>query len=322
MHVHPAIAALRANPGLQRRAQSRLDKAHKDWLTSGATQDLQNELLLYGEGAELEQLSCLQTLITDHSMADEMVRTHRHAMIKALRQEPLGEVPLRQTTSAGFSRLQLIKGGNAVLSLCAYEPAPYSGPPNLVQFADCELHELVLAGGARGQFHQLNGRKAYRTLCSKSHHWRNGDTITCRALRSTRQIVTVSETLLVLQLTRTPQSPLPTLELALPSGEKLRQISGDKKASEQLMALGVLGALGDHEALTPMEHFAVECGNDEDARWEAVRQLIARDSERGMVLLDRLVQQADDPLQTPAMRLRQQILDAYPILIKTPKGLQ
>ena len=120
--------------------------------------------------------------------------------------------------------------------------------------------------------------------------------------------------MLVLQLTRAPQAPRPSCEYRLSDGALVRESSGDKGASEQVMALGVLGAMGAATALAPIADFARQDGHDRDARWEAVRQLLALDSTAGFALLSQLAERGADTLSRPAARLREQLIAAYPQL--------
>ena len=320
MHVHPAIAALRANPALQRRAQAQMAAAREAGLASEIAKGVHSDLLQYGKGAELSTLSELSLVMTDQVAAQRLIKGQNDPLIAALRREPLGEVPLRQTSSAGFARMQLLEVGGVTLSLCIYEPAQHSHEPSCVQFADCEVHELVLAGEARGQSHQLIARGGRLALQTQSRNWRRGNTITCYASCNARQILQVHETMLILQLTRSPDQPPSTVELSLPDGELIREVSGNKRASEQVMALGVLGALEDVSAISAMIEFAHRTENDVDARWEAVRQTLSLDSEHGLALLRSLAECAGDPLSKPSRALSDQLLCEFPILSAPAKG--
>ena len=94
----------------------------------------------------------------------------------------------------------------------------------------------------------------------------------------------------------------------------MQQSSGDRRASEDVMALGVLGALDYETARGPMREYALDPVRDKDARWEAVRQLLAQDSARGFALLGELAATVDDPLAVPANALREQLVAAEPAL--------
>lgn len=318
MEIHPDIAALRADKALQCSVGSAMDAAHARWLEREDVSELAAALLAYAGGADLTEAAPLARLLSDVERACTFVGELTAHFIKTLRDQPLGEVPLRHASSEGFARLQLLQRGGAVLSLCVYEPTNKTGharEPQAAQFADCEAHELVLAGGANGYLRRLEfGANGAAEVISRPTHWNAGVAIVSAPRREARQIVAVEQSLLVLQLTRTPSSPLPTVEYSLEDAALIRQSSGDRRASEKFMALGVLGALGDRRALTPMCDFALTKGEDKDARWEALRQVLAMDTGEGMTLLAALAGRTGDALAKPARDLRETLFQSQPAL--------
>jgi hypothetical protein len=94
----------------------------------------------------------------------------------------------------------------------------------------------------------------------------------------------------------------------------IKSASGDKTASRDMLALGVLGALAYSPSLDAMERTARDDDRAPDLRWEAVRQSLALDPARGFAMLNRLAERASDELREPAKRLRHQLLVAYPQL--------
>jgi len=125
--------------------------------------------------------------------------------------------------------------------LSAYEPLHHGARPESALFVDQERREIVIEGRARGQVHRLNGEGA---LTSRAVKWQTGSVIGTKARIETRQVTDVDETLVLLQLTRSPRKPAPTRQIALGNGQTLALASGDKSASEAVMALAVLGAMG------------------------------------------------------------------------------
>ncbi len=277
--------------------------------------EIARDLSHYARDADLASLPALTRVMQDYGHARRVLGAMFGAFMGGIRQQQLGEVPFRHSSSPGFSRLQLLQSGGAVLSLCVYEPLDTPCPPVTAQFADCELSELVLAGAAKGHFHRLErtipGEHAVRTSACR---WKAGDTISPAARTEARQFEQVEQSLLLLQLTRTPAQPCPTREVRIDDGALVREASGNRRASEQLMALGVLGALGRPDTIAPMIAFARNEANDRDARWEAVRQTLAMDAAQGFSLLCAVAQSADDDLSQPAAALKEQLLDAQPIL--------
>lgn len=316
MHVHHAIAALRADPVLQRRTNAAMSRALSDWLRREPVALLQDCIARFAAGADLVSLPELAMLMHDHRAAKSFVDGILAAFIAEIRQEPLGEVPFRHSSSAGYSRLVLMRRAGVTLTLCAYEPLKCAREPESAQFVDCERYEIVLNGRVRGVFHRLlkNGE-----VEAEAREWGQGDTIHCQPGCESRQFIEVGQSVLLLQLTRAPAHPQPTLVYRLTDSALIQQSSGDKRASEQVMALGVLGALGRKEAITPMITFATDLARDMDARWEAVRQVLALDSGYGLTLLADLSRRSDDPLAKPAGKLRQDLLKSYPALSQTQK---
>ncbi|WP_299191826.1 hypothetical protein [uncultured Erythrobacter sp.] len=311
MHVHPAVAALRLDPGSQRRSRARMEAAKCDWLASES--EVAAALSAYDGGGALVGYPALAVLMGEVDAAREFVDGFVRRFIAAQREATLGEVPLRHSSSAGFARLQLMQSGTAVLSLCVYEPVAEPKAAQTARFVDCELQEMVIAGSGRGRVHRLElGDKAPARISTFERQWRAGDHIVQQPLNEAREFVDVGQSLLVLQLSRTPKSPRPSREYRLDNGALMQQISGDKRASEQLMALSVLGALEHCEALGEMDSFARDPANDRDARWEALRQTLALDTGRGMELLASFG--PGDPLAHAAAELRAQLIASHPAL--------
>jgi len=311
MHVHPAVTALQGHPALQRRSQAFMDTTLAAWLDGGHVQALRGELARYDRGNALEHLPGLRLLITDHGEATDFAQHFCSILIEVLRAEPLTQVPLRHSANGGYSRLQLLQSGGVALSLCAYEPSEPQVPMT-AQFVDSEVRELVLAGNVQGLMHSIEGGGT--KLRTRPKEWRAGSQITGRPRLDARHFVRVGETALVLQLTRTPAQPMPIREHSLIDGALIQQTSGDKRASEQVMALSVLGAMEHRAAIGAMVGFAGEADRDSDARWEAVRQVLALDSVCGLSLLAQLGSSTDDPLSEPANALRDSLFAANPQL--------
>ena len=80
------------------------------------------------------------------------------------------------------------------------------------------------------------------------------------------------------------------------------------------MALGVLGALQDHDPMEMMEETALNSTEDLDVRWEAVRQALGLEPSKGLDLLQPLANGKAAPLAEPAKALSLQLLHAQPEL--------
>ena len=315
MHVHPLIAALRSDPASQRRSQAVMEDSIAAWRSGEQVAALESDLRSFGCGASLGDLPALETLMFDHKRAIGFADRFNQAVIAGLHREPLGEAPLRHTLRDGFSHLQLMQSGGATLSICAYEPVVDPRQPVSAQFADCEIFEIVVSGEARGEFYNLEplGSGAVR-IETTPMLLIAGDRVHRRARQDSRQLLTVTRSLLALQLSRVPKTPGPAYEYRLSDAALINQVSGDKKASEKMMALAVLGALGHRDGLGAMDAFATNSDHDLDARWEAVRQILAMDTQRGMDLLGRLASMKADALAQPASNLIQHLHTIEPAL--------
>ncbi|MGB3469808.1 MAG: hypothetical protein WBA51_03180 [Erythrobacter sp.] len=309
MIVHPAIAALRGSPHPQRcAAQANAEaiaQVKSEWMSQAGVQAVQADLRRYARGAALEDCEDLAALIRDHARAKRFVDAICTRIIAALTAQPLCEVPFRYTVSRGLSTLQLLQEGTAKLTVSAYEPVADIQAPDSAMFADRKTVEMVVSGSAQGAFHCVDDDGH---LTSKSTLWRAGDCVEARPLNEARQIVSVEKPLVMLQLVREPQSPAPLHEVSLKDGRVLRVASGDKSASRAVMALGVLGALGDRRSLDAMAQTVCNLAEDAQVRWEAVRQTLGLDARHGLAILDELSARPADPLSAEAERLKQTLL--------------
>lgn len=307
MHIHRDIAALRSDFPAQRRLQAAFKRASDAWHLSEPVAEFRRALAGYADDGVLANHPTLANLVGNHAAAQGFADDFIVRFVAALRAEPLGEVPFGHSTGAGFSRMQLLNCDGATLSICAFEKRPEADPPQAVRFVDCETHEIILAGSAQGALYRRLG-----TLTCEDREWRAGDVISCQAMTGSRHFQKVDTTLLVLQLTRKPVRPAPSIELRLTDGALLREVSGDKCASEQVMALCVLGALGSDPA--PLVQFARDTGHDREARWEALRQVLSIDSARGFALLCEIAGEQADTLARPAADLRAKLAADHPQL--------
>ncbi|MEO0699120.1 MAG: hypothetical protein AAFY81_05300, partial [Pseudomonadota bacterium] len=299
----------------QRRAvaanKAAMEQAHKAWLDRADICRVREELSRYGSGAELEACEALRSLTHDHERAAAFVEALIGPTLGVLQTHPLAEVPYRFKVSQGLATLQVLDASGATLSLLAYEPLEDAQAPQSALFSDRDINDIVVSGSAHGVVHTLGEAGA---MSSRSMHLAPGDCLATKARIGVRRILRVERTLLLLQLAREPQRPRPVREIALDTGVELRTASGDKSASQAVMALSVLGALKDYGALNVMHAAALNRDEDPDVRWEAVRQTLGLGAMRGLEALDTLARREDDPLSAPALALRDQLLATQPDL--------
>ncbi len=312
MIVHPDIAALRSDPVSQRRIAARMQHARQEWLSDRTTKEVTRALSHYNDGCDLDACQALSDIFSDRVKAMEFAGVWITALLDALRAEELGEAPFRYRTSPGVSSIQILQSGQASINLVVYERSDCANGdvPQTAMFADCESDEIVLSGTAIATCHTLDEKAVGATkLDTIKLSLTAGDRITLKGKRQARQIISVGGLMVLLQLSRTPDAPAPSREFSLSDGQLLRSVSGDKAASQRLMALAVLGALdnGEEAARGAMRSAALDKAEDMDVRWEAVRQTLALDTQHGLDLLDACAGDSSDALAQPARQLSGQL---------------
>lgn len=305
MIVHPVIAGLRSRPA----SQPTLDTALADWRSTPATCAVHAALAAFGKGAALDAVPDLARLLSDPAAASDLAQGFIAPVMEALTAEPLAQLPLRHSATPGIARIRLASSGRANLALAAYALRENRQPASVL-FEDGEAHEIVLAGAGQALFHCLGARG----LESRAVACLPGTRLARGGASEARQFVAVTRPMLVLQLVREAVSPAPSREISLPDGRLLQHISGSKQASQQMMALGVLGALEHRPALGPMTQLARDTAATRDLRWEALRQVLGLDTAQGLALLEALAARSDDPLREPAARLLRDLVAAHPAL--------
>lgn len=305
MLVHPDVARLRkALP-----AQPLTDAALAAWRARADVTAVQAALARHDAGAGLAELPELARPLDEAEAARALVEGFVTPLTAALRAEPLAQLPLGHSATPGMARLRLASHGRTALTLAAYAPRARAVPVSAL-FDDGAAHEIIVAGAGSALIHRLERGK----LSSAEITLTPGTRLTRRSADDARQIIAVTQPLLVLQLTREAAAPAPSREVALADGRVMTTISGCKRTSQQVMALGVLGALGHAPAVPAMAEVARDQSAARDLRWEALRQCLAMDTAQGLAVLAALAGDADDPLHTPAAALQQQLLASRPEL--------
>ncbi|KPF64826.1 hypothetical protein IP79_00895 [Porphyrobacter sp. AAP60] len=263
----------------------------------------------FHQGAAFEDLPFLVRLMRDHAAARAFADALITPFLAALRAEPLAQLPLGHSSAPGMARLRMATHGRAGVTLLAIAPRARAMPVSVL-FEDCEAHEIILAGECEAAVHrrEAGGLVSEVQLCSA------GTRFNRKGPDAARQIIAVARPLLVLQLTREPDHPQPSQEIATADGALLKVISASKASSQHMMALGVLGALEHHAALHPIARLAKDAAADRDVRWEAMRQCLALDTGEGLAVLAALARDPGDALQAAACALQRQLLAAHPDL--------
>ena len=321
MHIDPRIAALRNDPVSQRQLQVVVDAARSEWRKHPQVAAILHDLEAYGKGKTLGELERLSRLLTDYSTASVWVEGWTAHFTRCLATNPLALMPMRQNRSDGFSSLQLATCAGAAISLAVYEPRESPLKPRSALFTDVEQHEIVLVGAAKGVVHRIHSEACRSAkINSQFHDWSSGSRIVLSGANETRQVLEVKQTLLVLQLIRTPERPGLTREYALGTGTLLMQSSGEKRVSQDEMAMAVLSAMDRSDAAPAIADLGRS--GPKHRRWEAVRHSLALDTLEGMRLLEEIAQDRDDPLQRQALELESQLKTTYPQLANAARAEQ
>lgn len=310
MHVHPDIAARRGDKLAQRRIRKAMIDAKLAWQGNPSVKCISQDLERYAKGRALDACPSLHSIIFDRTEAMRTVSAWIEPILAALRDHPLGEAPHLYRCSPGLASVQLLTAGRAALNVVAYERRAEPRTPVSAVFADREATEMVLSGIASVTYHRLEGETG--PVETSDMHWKPGMRIEMCGARHARQVVAVESTLLLLQLTREPDEPRATREFRLSDGALLQTVSGNKAASQRVMALAVLGAMGHGPALDAMGERALDREEDPDVRWEAVRQSLSLDPIAGVRLLGRLKREATEPLAKAASALEAQLMSRPP----------
>jgi hypothetical protein len=305
MQIHPDVALLRG----QGASQPACDAALAAWRALPQVIAVRAALAQLEQGAWIDDLPALARLVRDHAAATAFVAAFVAIMIEALRAEPLAHLPLGSSAAPGMARLRLIEQGRACLTLTALAPRSHRVSPSVL-FEDAVVHEMVVAGTGEALAHRLAGAAVTTAALALGP----GVDLARDGPATARQITAITRPLLLLQVSCEAAHPGPSREIAVETGRQITAISGCKQTSQQMMALGVIGALGHRAGITEMVGLARDGSRARDLRWEALRQVLALDAARGLGLLAALADAPADALAAPAAALQQQLRVARPDL--------
>ncbi len=312
MDIDDDIKSLCGNPSAQRRAQLRIEAARDAWLGSSDVVRFLDELAAYGAGAAFDHGPCLPEAATRLASARHLVEPLTDALMEALREEPLAQVPFRHQKNAGTSILQLATRGRAALVLLAYDSSIANGSTETATFSDVERHEIVLGGAADLELATIAREWPDRAAIDR-HTQRvvAGDTLHL-APNQARMVRTIHRRLVLLRIARTPPVPGPSRVFRLDDGRLLHRASGDRVESQRELAMALLGRMGRTDAAPALA--AQSRSGSDHLRWQAIRECLALDTATGFDALLRIARDAEDTLATPAQALRAHLVETYPEL--------
>lgn len=310
------MTALRSDRALQRCVQQEMDEAIDQLSRNALWSRVMDDLETYGNGAEIESLPALSRLLSDAEHANEWIAHWVRSLASGLTRNPMGQIPFRHSYSPGLVTMQLAAHGRAVISLVVYESAKQRASAKSALFVDREQTDLVIAGHAQAD---LFSHDPASPACLDPAPVKTvrreigpGSVIDTSGGHCARRFNGVKDCLVLLQLARMPNDPLPSREIQLNDGALLRQSSGDKRASQHEMAMALLGAMGRIDAAPVMAEMTGE--GPDHMRWEALRQSLHLDAAQGFAALRRLAGDGCEPLSGSARALQRSLEQSYPEL--------
>ena len=316
MRIDPAIAAMRRDPALQRRAQAAMIAAGEEWRREPPVAAMLAELERFGAGEPLEACPALDAMFTGRQAAGALAAALCRRFAAVLHQEAFGHPPFRHGFDGRVSTLLLARAGRAHFVLHACEPGrrDYAS----AGFSDALRYEAVLAGSAHARVARIGAgtNAAFETeSLDLAPGTRLALDLSCEAL----QVTQVDRRLVSLRLHRFDASPRASRDYALADGKLLHQSAGDIRASRHEMMLALLGRMERRETAPEIAALACEPGDD-SLRWQALRECLALDAATGFRALGRVARGAGDPLAAPAGALRAQLVEAHPELLSLEDG--
>ena len=317
MHIRPELAALRSDDAPQRRAQARLIAVVDDWRATPPVAAAAAELGSFAKGIPLDDLPLLSALFTAGDPSAQQFTSSLVALLVAeLRDDPLGQVPLRHFSDGMLASLVLARQGRAALVLQAIDGAALAKKPDplAVSFAATETWEHVLAGLATVERVRIAEALPDRAVLRRESVDIAPGMVSRRFCASEAQVLRrVPGTLVALKLQRTLDPSQPTREYRLTDGALIHQAAGSPRESRLELTAALLGWMGRSDAAPLLAAMAEEQGGT-GMRWQALRECLGLDSALGFATLRTIAQRAGDPLAAPAGALVAQLLEQYPEL--------
>ena len=317
MHIRPELAALRSDDAPQRRAQARLIAVVDDWRATPPVAAAAAELGSFAKGIPLDDLPLLSALFTAGDPSAQQFTSSLVALLVAeLRDDPLGQVPLRHFSDGMLASLVLARQGGAALVLQAIDGAALAKKPEplAVSFAATETWEHVLAGSATVERVRIAEALPDRAVLRRESVDIAPGMVSRRFCAGEAQILRrVPGTLVALKLQRALDPSEPTREYRLADGALIHQAAGSPRESRLELTAALLGRMGRSDAAPLLAAMAEEQGGT-GMRWQALRECLGLDSALGFATLRTIAQRAGDPLAAPAGALVAQLLEQYPEL--------
>ena len=248
MHIRPELTALRSDDAPQRRAQARLIAVVDDWRATPPVAAAAAELGSFAKGIPLDDLPLLSALFTAGDPSAQQFTSSLVALLVAeLRDDPLGQVPLRHFSDGMLASLVLARQGGAALVLQAIDGAALAKKPEplAVSFAATETWEHVLAGSATVERVRVAEVLSGRAVLRRESVELAAGLVARRFCASEAQILRrVPGILVALKLQRALDPSEPTREYRLADGALIHQAAGSPRESRLELTAALLGGWG------------------------------------------------------------------------------
>jgi hypothetical protein len=307
------IAAPLRDDGPLRAAQAVVSHAHARWADNAQSQAIMAQLAQYAGGnADLSAFPALAGLFAGHG-AMAWVQGFVRAMVEALHDAPLGQVPLRHFTNGVTSSLLLGRAGDSSLALVSLDGGGVSAAQS-VSFSPIESHEIVLAGHGRAVLVECDQPGAAKVRLSRQDLALCPGVVVARdGRRQAIQWLGVDGCLVTLRLQRRGRSGKLAYDYDLESQSLLHRAAGGMRESRHALMVNLLGRMGRKDAGPVLAEMAREDGAL-DLRWQALREGLGLDTARGFAALCAVARRDGDPLQPQARDLRDALVAQHPML--------
>lgn len=317
MDLDQTFADLQADPALQVRAQAGLVAALAAWQASPQAQPVLAGFAAFADGTPLAALDALSALFggDEAQGARNFVSPLLKAWSLAMRDQPLGLVPLRHVANRASASLLLAAAGEATLTLVALDSAALNTAPaaQSASFAPSEVWEVILSGTGEARLVERRGETitAHPLLLEPGLALgRDGE----REALLIDAVDAADGALVLLRLQRRVETMQPRREFALTDGRLLRQASATPRESRHEVAVALLGRMGRKDAAPLLAEIARDESHGDSLRWQALRECLGLDTATGFWTLTAISRGGSDPLAVPAGALRAQLLESYPQL--------
>lgn len=305
MHIHPAIAALRASPGDQARLTRRALDLERQFLDSQQGKRLVRAL------ANAAAANRAGRSVADADQAEllgDWAPSFLQFWASALQADPLLQLPLRHHASRTLFSLIAAQHQGAMLSLAMIDHHQWqaqcraAGDQARISFHPGLVHMRMLGG--EGLMARVIVRDGDRLEPGPVQNLRTDSRLTLDGTHQALQLIDVPQSVVMQRLALPCHDPAAlACDYRLADRALIRRASADRQTSRAQMHMTLLRAMGRRDAAPMMAQWALNSGSAHD-RWQAARECLATDAATGIRLLDRLAEDADDQLRVLARQTR------------------